>query len=222
MQPDIRRPLEPWPVVKVRLDCHKQRILRQPARLLLCECGKVGGHILPEAVKCRLQHMQPLVIHLPEIDLIVLLRPLYAVQYLLPQPAALDQLLRVTQIRIARERREALIRRVSVPRRAKRKNLPVFLPRLFEKIHKRVGLLAEVSNAVFRRQGRDMQQDSAASFHNHPSISVICRTLCRVSKRNGTVRCCACAPCMQESSRSNERSASRSTDCAMVVSFGTK
>lgn len=94
--------------------------------------------------------------------------------------------------------------------------------RLFEKIHKRVSLLCRGCQAVFRRQGRDMQQDSAASFHNHPSISVICRTLCRVSKRNGTVRCCACAPCMQESSRSNERSASRSTDCAMVVSFGTK
>ena len=166
--------------------------------------------------------MQPLVIHLPEVDLIVPLRPLYAVQYLLPQPAALDQLLRVNQIRIARKRREALIRRISVPRRAKRQDLPVFLPRLFEKVHKRVSLFAEVSNAVFRRQGRDMQQDSAASFHNHPSISVICRTLCRVSKRNGTVRCCACAPCMQESSRSNERSANRSTDCAMVVSFGTK
>ena len=203
----------------MRLDRHEQRVFRKPACLLLCECGKVGGHILPEAVERRLQHMQPLVIHLPEIDLIVLLRPLYAVQNLLPQPAALDQLLRVNQIRIARKRREALIRRVSVPRRAKRQNLPVFLPRLFEKVHKRVSLFAEVSNAVFRR---DMQQDSAASFHNHPSISVICRTLCRVSKRNGTVRCCACAPCMHESSRSNERSASRSTDCAMVVSFGTK
>ena len=73
----------------------------------------------------------------------------------------------------------------------------------------------------FDGKGRDMQQDSAASFHNHPSISVICRTLCRVSKRNGTVRCCACAPCMQ---KQQIKRALRQwiTDCAMVVSFGTK
>ena len=151
MQPDIRRPLEPWPVVKVRLDCHKQRILRQPGCLLFHKRLEVRRFVFMEAGERRLQHMKPLVIHLPEINLIVALRPLYALQRLSCQPALFHQLFWVNQIRIARKRRKALVRRVAVARRAERENLPVFLPRLLQEIHKGIRFLSQISNAVFRR-----------------------------------------------------------------------
>ena len=104
-----------------------------------------------EAGERRLQHMKPLVIHLPEINLIVALRPLYALQRLSCQPALFHQLFWVNQIRIARKRRKALVRRVAVARRAERENLPIFLPRLLQEIHKGIRFLSQISNAVFRR-----------------------------------------------------------------------
>ena len=170
MQADIRRPLQPRTIIKMCLDRHKQRILRQPGCLLFHKRLEVRRFVFMEAGERRLQHMKPLVIHLPEINLIVALRPLYALQRLSCQPALFHQLFWVNQIRIARKRRKALVRRVAVARRAERENLPVFLPRLLQEIHKGIRFLSQISNAVFRRQRCDMQQNSAASFHKNPSI----------------------------------------------------
>ena len=170
MQADIRRPLQPRTIIKMCLDRHKQRILRQPGCLLFHKRPEIRRFVFMEAGERRLQHMKPLVIHLPEVNLIVALRPLYALQRLSCQPALFHQLFWVNQIRIARKRRKALVRRVAVARRAERENLPVFLPRLLQEIHKGIRFLSQISNAVFRRQRCDMQQNSAASFHKNPSI----------------------------------------------------
>ena len=104
MQADIRRPLQPRTIIKMRLDRHEQRILWQPRSLLLHKCPEILRLVFPEAGERRLQHMKPLVIHLPEINLIVALRPLYTLQRLSCQPALFHQLFWVNQIRIARKR----------------------------------------------------------------------------------------------------------------------
>ena len=93
------------------------------------------------------------------------LAPALPVQLLLRQPSGGDELIRVDEVGIARKGRKRLIGRIAVARRADRENLPIALVCFFQKINERIRFPAQIADAIGRREGGNMHQDAAASFH---------------------------------------------------------
>lgn len=162
------------------LDRHKQRILRQPGCLLFHKRPEIRRFVFMEAGERRLQHMKPLVIHLPEVNLIVALRPLYTLQRLSCQPALFHQLFWVNQIRIARKRRKALVRRVAVAGGQSGRICQYFCPACFRKSTKAYASFPRFPMPYF--EGSDVICSRIPLLRSIKSLySVICRTLCRRS-----------------------------------------
>jgi hypothetical protein len=87
------------------------------------------------------------------------------------QPVA-HQPVGADQQRIARERRERLVRRVAIPRRPERQHLPQPLPRRAQKPQERPRLVPQFADAVAPRQRGRVQQNPAGAlaFHRLSSI----------------------------------------------------
>ncbi len=79
------------------------------------------------------------------------------------QQSVLAQLVQVDHQRISSERRERLIRRISVARRTDGQHLPPTLPRRLQPVDKSLRGLAERADTVRRRQRGNVHKHSAAS-----------------------------------------------------------
>ena len=72
---------------------------------------------------------------------------------------------KVDQVRVPREGRKRLIRRIAKARRAKRQDLPILLPGGSKKIDEAICFVAKRPDAVRRWKRRHRQQNAAAPFH---------------------------------------------------------
>ena len=87
----------------------------------------------------------------------------YGIDFLAREKAVVDKLLKVDEIRVPGKGRVGLVRRVAVTGRAERQDLPVFLSGFPEKVGKLSRFRSQRSDAVRRRERRNMQNDSACS-----------------------------------------------------------
>ena len=87
----------------------------------------------------------------------------YGIDFLAREKAVVDKLLKVDEIRVPGKGRVGLVRRVAVAGRAERQDLPVFLSGFPEKVGKLSRFRSQRSDAVRRRERRNMQNDSACS-----------------------------------------------------------
>ena len=153
------------PVVPLRADIRFlqddiQRVIRQPARIFFCE----RAHLIAVRFVCTrerpVQHRNA-----PQLEKIkrrrVRVRVHLVAQLLVGQKPLVAQLLEVDKIAVARECRDARIRRVVCVRRRERQHLPVGTARLAEKIDKLSRLLAKAADAVRARQRGDVHQHAA-------------------------------------------------------------
>jgi hypothetical protein len=83
------------------------------------------------------------------------------------QQSPIAQALETDQKRVAGERREALIRRVAIPRWVNRQNLPNFLPSSREEVGKLISVRAQIANAMASGQRRKVQQNSTTTGKPH-------------------------------------------------------
>ena len=144
----------------VRLCGHELRVGRQPVHrvpdklticLLLLRVGRniaLPARPLLETLEGLQEQREAAEIQLLIADLRSIRPEIHRVTLRTRQQLLIDQRLQIDEIRIAREGREALIRRIAIARRADRKHLPVGLPARREEIHEAVGLLSECSDAV--------------------------------------------------------------------------
>jgi hypothetical protein len=79
------------------------------------------------------------------------------------QEPFLDQAVRADEQSIARERRQRLVRRITVTGRTKGERLPPALARCFEAVYHRECGPPHIPNAVRRRQRRNMQQQAGSA-----------------------------------------------------------
>ncbi len=91
--------------------------------------------------------------------------PVEGLDVFLCEEPVFDEELEVDEVRIAGEGRETRIGAVPETRRAQGEHLPVLLAGFFQKVRKSERLSAEGPDAVLRGQGRDGEQDTAATFH---------------------------------------------------------
>ena len=121
-----------------------------------------------------MQQAGAVLVHPAEIDLIGLLAPAVLRKLLLRQPSLFHQIIRVDEIGVPGKGGKRLIRRVAVARRADGKDLPIALVCFFQKINERIRFPAQIADAIGRREGGNMHQDAAASFHSkHHLLSEI-------------------------------------------------
>ena len=173
----------------VRLCSHELRVRRQPVhrvpdeltiRLLLLRVGRniaLPARPLLETPEGLQEQRETPEIQLLIADLRGIRAEIHRVTLLPRQQLLIDQRLQIDEIRIAREGREALIRRIAIARRPDRKHLPVGLPALREEIHEAVGLLSECSDAVGTWKSEHRHQNTCCSppdaltcflFHTFP------------------------------------------------------
>ena len=165
VQTDVERPLRPRAVVVIALDGHEPRVLAQPPALLLHIRLKIRRRVMPEVAEGRMQQAGAVLVHPAEIDLIGPLAPAVLRKLLLRQPSLFHQIIRVDEIGVPGKGGKRLIRRVAVARRADREDLPIALVCFFQKINERIRFPAQIADAIGRREGGNMHQDAAASFH---------------------------------------------------------
>ena len=166
MQTKIRvRPLRPRQHIKMALERHEQRVVREPRVCL----GKPRNfrRIPRPAVLARLpQEAEAVVVQLAVVHTRGIIAPIDRVQLRSGEQALLRKQLQIDQIGISRKGGKALVRRIAVPGRPDGKQLPIALSRCLEKIRKRIRSLAQRPDAVFGRQRGDRQQHAAASLYH--------------------------------------------------------
>ena len=178
----------------LRLRSHEMRVGRKPmhrmldkptVRFLLLRLGRniaLPAHPLLETFE-RLQEQR----EAAEIQLLIadprsIRAEIHRLALFACQQLLIDQRLEIDEIRIAREGREALIRRVAIARRPDRKHLPVGLPTRREEIHEAVGLLSECSDAIRAGKCEHRHQDTCCTapdllpyflFHTSPLFFLV-------------------------------------------------
>ena len=173
----------------VRLRSHELRVGRQPVhrvldkltiRFLLLRVGRniaLPARPLLETLEGLQEQREAAEIELLIADLRDIRPEIHRLALLARQQLLIDQRLQIDEIRIAREGREALIRRIAIARRPDRKHLPVGLPARREEIHEVVGLLSECSDAVGTWKSEHRHQNTCCSppdaltcflFHTFP------------------------------------------------------
>ena len=157
-------PLRPRLHAEVTLERHEKRIIRQPARVLLLKgCDGLAVALIAALLRLCEQRKAALV-YFAVVDAAGVCAPIAGVDLCARQELVLDEQVEVDEIRVARERGKALIRRVAVARGAEGQELPVLLSGGGEKIGKLIRGLAQRADAVRRGQRRDRHQDAGGTF----------------------------------------------------------
>ena len=165
-QADVRiLPLCPGAHAKVLLERHEQRIIRQPCSIFFRKrCGlRTEVRICP--VKRPAQHGQAGGVNLPVIHARRVIPPVHSGNLLRCEKPLFHKGVKVDQVRVPREGRKRLIRRIAKARRAKRQDLPILLPGGSKKIDEAICFVAKRPDAMRRRKRRHRQQNAAAPFH---------------------------------------------------------
>ena len=128
-----------------------ERIAAQPALVFAIESVYVLTLFVPAALTGAAEKIEPSGVERAVIRLRRVAAEGNGIDFLSREETVGNKLLKVDEIRVPGKGRVGLVRRVAVARRAERENLPVFLPRLLQEIHKGIRFLSQISNAVFRR-----------------------------------------------------------------------
>ena len=153
-EPDVLvRPKRPGDHVEMALHGHEQRVIRQPAGILLAEAGYLARVPVPAARAGQAQHIEAVVVYLAVVHVHGVAAPVHGLDLRLGQQPVLDEHVEVDEIRVAREGRKRGVGRIAVARRAEGQQLPGLLAGCCQEIREFIRLLAEGANAVLRRQG---------------------------------------------------------------------
>ena len=148
-EPDVLvRPERPGHHAEVPLERHEERVVGQPAGVLLAESGYLARVPVPAARAGEAQDVEAVVVDLAVIDVHGVVAPVHGLYLRLGQQSVLDEHIEVYEIRVARIGRERGVGRVAVARRPQRQQLPGLLARRCEKICEFIGLLTEGTYAV--------------------------------------------------------------------------
>ena len=156
-------PLDPRPHTEVTLRGGIERIAAQPAFVFTVERLYVPALALPAALAGAAQEAGSSGIERAVIRSRRVAAEGYGIDFLAREKAVIDKLLKVDEIRVPGKGRVGLVRRVAVAGWAERQDLPVFLSGFPEKVGKLSRFPAQRSDAVRRRERRDMQNNSACS-----------------------------------------------------------
>ena len=165
-EPDILvRPLDPADHVEVGLHRHEQGVIFQPAGVLFPERGNLMRILFRPSGVSQAEHREaelvdPAVIHFGRI-----VAPIQVLDLGGLQQAVLDQHVKVNEVGVARKAGEGGIGAVPVAGGAKGQELPVFLTRGLEKVHKFIGAFSQCADSVIGGQGAHGHKNTAASFH---------------------------------------------------------
>ena len=154
-------PLIPGHTPELLLQRHKQRKVRQPCLLLAAEGAELLG--LLKAVECLAQHAETALIQQAKVHPLLGDRPAAAFHLLLLKQSLLDQLIQVDQVVVACKGGAGLVGRITVAGGSQRKDLPVALTSLLQKVHEAVGFLSHRAHAVGAGQRSNMHQNTTVT-----------------------------------------------------------
>ena len=153
-------------VIFLLLERHEQRVIGQPFAVLLGEVRDFRLHLGRDA-RIRLAEQRPARIgELLEVRHIGRGVEVAGAHLVRRQQAVLDEQVHVDQIRIARRRREALVRRVAEAGMTERQHLPVGLVRVREEVDEFAGRPAHRAYAVRRGQRGHVREHAAGTFEH--------------------------------------------------------
>src|SRR5207245_1998915 len=161
---DLRGPLEVRSAAVSLFERAEQGVVVQPVRLRLTELfdrrlqvlARAGAEVPPSRLEQRVFES------LDGIEIDRRWRKRAAREIARANESVLDQPLGADQQRVARERRQGLVRRVAIAGRPQRERLPISLSRLVKPVDPGDGRRAYVADSVRRRQRRDVQQDAGS------------------------------------------------------------
>ena len=154
------RPFRPILMLEIGLRRDEERIVVEPRRLARTERLVFRQFLAARLEEACVRFLQALMLERPDAREVDERTAALVEHFRLRglEPALLHEVVEVDEHRIAREGRRRLIRRVAEIHGAERQDLPDLLPGLREEVEERIGRLAEVTDAVFRRQRGRMQQ----------------------------------------------------------------
>ncbi len=163
-------PLRPRLHAEVPLERHEERIVGQPAGVFLLKGGDSLAIALIAAHLCLLQQREAAFVDPAVVYIAGVAAPVAGVDLCTREELILHKQVQVDEVRVARERRKALIRRIAVARGTERQELPVFLPCGGKETGKLIGCLAQRADAVGRGERRDRHQNAGGTFDQRKSL----------------------------------------------------
>ena len=169
---DVLRPIRPLLLIEKALQRHEKRIVIQPPAILADEALIAGILGDPAALIGLAQQWKAVGVHLVVVHMLGVMTKVHGFDFLPEQHAFLHQSVQVDVIGIARKSGKGLIGAVFglvVVGRIERQDLPIGLPCLRQKIHKCIGGLSQVTNAVRPWQTGHRHQYSRFTTHVNSS-----------------------------------------------------
>ena len=157
---DIVVPFLPGLSAEVTFKRTKQCVIGKPVIVVFAKIVVIGRRIEPQKVCISLAQGDFLVVYGKEV--IVALACFARAQRFVGKQSCARQLVKIDKQSVACKCRRRSIRRIDKIRRRDGQYLPILLTACLQKIDKSV-YFTQRSHAVGRRQGRDMQQNSACS-----------------------------------------------------------
>ena len=153
-------------VIFLLLERHKQRVIRQPFTVLFSEDGNFLTHFRCHAAVCLAEQRPARIGELLEVRRIGRSGKVAGAHLIRRQQTVLCEQVHVDQIRVARRRREALVRRVAEAGMTERQHLPVGLVRVREEVDEVTGGFAHRAYAVRRGQRGHVREHAAGTFEH--------------------------------------------------------
>ena len=171
--PELQRflPLIPGLAAVLLLQSHEQGKIRQPAVVFRPEAGEAFPGI-PEAAECQTEDLCPVPVQQAVVYFILPDRPGNVFQFFCIQKSILHQSIQVDEVGVAGKGGAGLVGGVAVAGGGQGQDLPMALPRGFQKIHKREGLTTHGADAVGAGQAGNVHQNATASHSASSPLSL--------------------------------------------------